>query len=113
MLESLLFLRNRFPVYKPLAQALNDFTPAILLSELCNQFDRCAASGELGSDGYFPCTFQTMQNETSLNRDRQMKGLSTLEEIGLIEMKLKGAPPKRSFRLASDFAERLQRIQIC
>jgi hypothetical protein len=52
-----------------------------------------------GEDGWFFCSADTMENETTISAYKQAKCYKKLEEAGLIETKLKGLPAIKHFRI--------------
>lgn len=103
MIYKLLSSKNWLPYFKPLAKKFNDNDPAILLSELANQYEMYSDAGQLTDDGYFYATAEKLEEETCLSTYKQAQAIKKLEEAGLIETKLKGIPAKKHFRFPDDF----------
>lgn len=53
----------------------------------------------LDDDGYFFATVENIEENTGMKEKRQRTTIQNLESIGLLDVKLKGCPPKRHFRV--------------
>ena len=67
---------------------------SIILSQLCSMSDNLAKN-----DGWFFCSAETMENETTISAYKQAKSYKKLENAGIIETKLKGLPAVKHFRI--------------
>lgn len=72
---------------------------AVLLGELASEFDYWEKREGLTPDGYFFSTVENIEDKTTLSEFKQRKALKKLKELGLIDVKLKGLPPKRYIKL--------------
>jgi hypothetical protein len=70
----------------------------IILGELASEFDYWEKQGSL-EDGYFYSTVENVQNNTTLSDHKQRKALKSLQDRGLIDVKLKGIPAKRYIKI--------------
>lgn len=68
---------------------------AAIYTELVRDYLYYEKKGELTADGEFFCTEKTIEKEMGLKDDAQKRALRKLEDLGLIEVKLKGIPRKR------------------
>lgn len=71
---------------------------AELLSRLFYFEDR----GELTIDGYFFNTVNSLYAGTAINRKAQNVAIKNLRRIGLVDVVLRDAPPKRYFKIIND-----------
>lgn len=71
---------------------------SVVLSELIARFKYHDSKGQ-AEGGWFYCTKNTLEEQTSLNRYYQDKAIEELEELGLITKKTKGIPAKRYFKI--------------
>lgn len=53
-------------------------------------------------DGFFYCTAKYIEEETTLSPHKQRNALANLEEMGIIETKLKGVPALKHFKILED-----------
>lgn len=72
---------------------------AIMLGELCSKYQYWTERNELTKDGFFFCTKENFEEETTLNRYHQDKAINRLEELGIIETKISGLPAKKYFKI--------------
>ena len=84
-------------VNKKLANKIG-LNEAVILSELIARF-KWHEEKEEDQDGWFYCTTDTLENQTSLNRYYQDKAIDNLQELDLITKKTKGIPAKRYFKI--------------
>lgn len=54
------------------------------------------------SDGWFYCTIDDLWESTTLKEKAQTRAIKRLVEIGLIETKVQGVPPRRYFRITNN-----------
>ena len=97
-------------VNKHLARTLG-LDEAVIFGELCSKYDYREARGELDEDGYFYCTVEDLEENTSLNDHKQRKAINSLVKIGLIEQVTKGLPCKRFFRINENAVLKIFDIQ--
>jgi hypothetical protein len=71
----------------------------IMYSELLSKYCYFLDNDRLDDDGYFYCTTESMENATTLTRHQQPKIAKKLEKLGLIEMKIKGVPAKKYYKI--------------
>ena len=103
---SILANDNWRPFYKPLAKALKDNDPAIMLGELANSYDYFRKKGEL-KNGWFFYNVKRMEEETNLSKYKQQQAIKKLVEAGLISVQKSGMPAQRWFTFPVNFANRL------
>lgn len=75
---------------------------AILLGYLCDRDSYYSAKGEEKNkkfNGWFFCEATKIQKGTVCSPHIQRKWFKVFEEIGLIQLKFKGVPPKRYFKI--------------
>ena len=75
---------------------------AVMLGELASEHQYHASRGQL-EDGYFYSTLENIEERTTLTRKKQDKAIKALTEKGIIDVKVKGCPPKRYFKI-NEFA---------
>mgnify|MGYP006277558131 FL=1 len=85
-------------VSKELARKIG-LQETILLSELISQHKYFKQRNELDKEGYFYCTVDKMEKQTTISKKTQTRKINNLVEMGLIEKKLKGLPAKRHFNI--------------
>lgn len=71
---------------------------AVMLGELASECNYHKIRGQL-EDGYFYSTLDNIEEKTTLSRKKQDKVIKVLKEKGIIDVKVKGCPPKRYFRI--------------
>ena len=71
---------------------------AHLLDELCYESDYWESNGLL-IDGFFYSTVKNLENKTWIPEKRQRKAVEEMQKIGFLEIKLKGLPKKRFFKI--------------
>lgn len=84
-------------VNKKLAKKIG-LNEAVILSELISRFKWHQEEGN-DQEGWFYCTKDTLEEQTSLNRYYQDKAIEELENLGLISKITKGIPAKRYFKI--------------
>lgn len=72
---------------------------AILLGELCSEYDYWEEHNQLTDDGYFYATIEKIENNTTLSEYQQRKAVNTLKNFDILETKLKGLPATRYFKI--------------
>ena len=92
--------RNFIVVNKELMHALG-LEEAILLGELCSEYDFWEKQGRL-EDGFFYSTVENIEENTTLSDYQQRKYLNKLCDLGIIEIKIKGMPAKRFIRIREE-----------
>ena len=80
---------------------------AIMLGELCSKQQYWKDRKELTNDGYFFCTKENFENETTLSRYYQDKAIAKLENLGIVETKIIGLPARKYFRINENALEKL------
>ena len=74
---------------------------AFLLSRLLNLYSYFS-NNKLLQDGWFFQTVDDIADNCGISEAKQRHALQNLQKRGLIEMKLKGSPPKRHFKVDVD-----------
>lgn len=104
-LLSLLRGDNFLAINRSLAHKIG-LLESICLGDLCSKYEYHRDKGELttinGDPTYFFACIDDMQERTTLSRSTQAKCLRRLKLLGLVTYVLKGAPPKRYFKLNVD-----------
>lgn len=72
---------------------------AILLGELCSEYDYWDEHNQLTDDGYFYATVEKIEDNTTLSEYQQRKAVNTLKNLDILETKLKGLPAMRYFKI--------------
>lgn len=72
---------------------------AVLLGELAGEYEYWAANGGLTDDGYFFSTIENVQEETTLTVKQQRKAIDSLKKRGVLDVRVKGQPSKRYFKI--------------
>lgn len=72
---------------------------ALLLGALCSKQMYWKNKGECTKDGFFFCTAEYLEEETTLSPYLQRKAFGNLEKQGLIKTKITGIPAKKYFRV--------------
>ena len=94
---NLISSRGFIAVNKKLAK-IYGLDEAIMLGELASEYEYWETRGEI-EDGYFYSTVDNVQENTMLSDRRQRAAIKTLQEAGVLHMKLKGLPKKRYFMI--------------
>lgn len=68
-------------------------------SELCNEYKYYEANDMLTEEGGFYSTTENIKNNIGLSREQQDTCIKKLTELKIIEIKVKGLPPKRYFKI--------------
>jgi hypothetical protein len=74
----------------------------ILYSELLSKEFYFEKNKKLDDEQMFFSTVIDLEYSTTLSKKQQLKAIKALEAIGLIEVKLKGLPAKRHFKIKKD-----------
>ena len=74
---------------------------AILYSELASRHEYFENRGTLVDDSFYNTQYD-LQAGTGLGEKAQRTAINNLKKLGLIEVKLKGIPAKRYFKLIND-----------
>ena len=98
VLINLLRADGSITVNKALAENIG-LTSALIYAELLSKHNYFNTRDELTKDGFFYCTIPDLQKSTTLGRKAQDPAIKKLVTAGLIEMKLKGQPGKRHFKV--------------
>ena len=96
-LMKLLSSRGYVSVNKLLIRSLG-LHEAVLLGELCGEYEHWETEGKL-EDGMFFCSIENLEYNTGLNRYFQSNAIKTLAELEIIEVKVRGIPATRWFRI--------------
>ena len=83
---------------------------ALLLGELCSEYDYWIKREEL-QDGYFFSTVENIEENTTLNDYKQRKASKTLQQLKIVDVKVKGLPAKRYFKINEEQLIKLLNIQ--
>jgi len=70
-----------------------------LLSDLTSRHEYWERVGELTKDGYFFCTKDQIEKDTSLSPYKQTEAVKVLVEAGLLQTKRMGNPAKLYYQL--------------
>ena len=87
-----------------------DLTETFLLQKLITSYDYFRGIGELNSSGWFFQTIEDIETKCAISECRQRRAFRSLEEKGLISMRLMGVPPRRHFKV---FADRVLALVEC
>lgn len=89
-------------VNKKLAHILG-LNEAVIYAELVSLHQYWAKRNELTEDGWFFCTIENLEENTSIKRDTQARTIAKLEKKWkLIETKRMGLPARRYFRITEE-----------
>ena len=72
---------------------------ACMLSELMDEYEYYFDRNMLIDDGWFFSTRENIEKKIGLSRKQQDSAIKKLIDLGLIEKKRKGVPPKKHFKL--------------
>jgi len=97
LLFDLLRADGSIVVNKKLAKGVG-LHQAIMYSELISKYLYFSKRGEL-KEGYFFNTVENMEQDTCLSDYQQREAIAKLKDLGLIDYKVKGIPPKRYFKI--------------
>ena len=85
-------------VSKELAREIG-LNETIILAELISQYQYFKDKGELDEQGYFYCTIDKLEKNTTIEKSKQGRVINNLIDMELIEKNTKGVPPKRHFKI--------------
>lgn len=83
---------------KQLAKTLG-LHEAIILGELCAEFEYWKNSCGLTGEGYFFSTIENIEKNTTLSEKQQRNAISNLVSANILETKLIGLPAKKHFKI--------------
>lgn len=95
-------LGNRIVAFPVGIAKIIGINEALILSQLCYWSERVSEQ-----DGWFYKTIEDLEDETALTREMQDRAIKKLIGLGLIEVKVRGNPPKRHFRILWNEIEKL------
>lgn len=98
MLLELLRADGSITVNKSLIQAIG-LNEAVLYCELLSRHFYFEARGMLDNKGYFYNTQYDLQAGTGMGEKAQRTAITKLKKLNLIDMEVKGLPPKRHFKI--------------
>ena len=75
---------------------------AVMLGELCFEYDYWETENKLIDGAFFYCTIAKMEENTGLTEYQQRKAIKSLENAGIIKTCLKGIPATRYFEIVED-----------
>lgn len=75
---------------------------AVLFSELLSKEEYFTEREMLNEEGFFYCTIQNIEDDTTLKERVQSKCIKLLKDEGLIDYEVKGMPATRYFRCCSE-----------
>ena len=79
---------------------------AVILGELCSEYDYWQENDKLTDDGMFYCSVEKIEDNTGLSAYQQRTVIKTLESAGIITVTLKGLPATRYFKVNEEELER-------
>jgi hypothetical protein len=79
----------------------------ILLSEIISLYKFYEKVKRLDDGGFFYATHDTIEDNTTLKKDTQIRTVKKLVELGLITSELRGLPAKRHFNINEDAIAKL------
>lgn len=94
---SLISSRGFIAVNKRIAQ-MYGLDEAIMLGELASEYEYWEARGEV-ENGYFYSTVENVRDNTTLSEKKQRNAIKTLKDAGIVDVVVKGLPPKRYFKI--------------
>lgn len=98
---SLLAHDNYFSINRDLIKLVG-LDATVLLGALASQYNYWRKCGKLTDDGYFYSTQENLENDTSLSRYKQDTALKKLKDLGIIDIKVKGIPPTKHFKILTE-----------
>lgn len=93
-----LLASNNFITFNRDLAKLVGLEAAIMLGELASEQSYWMARDGL-EDGYFFSTLENIENKTTLSRKKQDKAIKMLKDKGIIQVKVRGCPAKRYFKI--------------
>lgn len=100
-LLKLLASSNYISVNKTLIKAIG-LEEAVILGELCSEYEYWLQENKLTEDGMFYCTSERMEYNTGLSEHQQRKAIQSLKNAGIIDMRLRGLPATKHFKINED-----------
>lgn len=94
----LLATSNYISVNKTLIK-LFGLAEAVILGELCSEYEYWEEHEQLTEDGMFYCTAVKLEENTGLSEYQQRQAVQSLKNAGILETKLKGLPATKYFRI--------------
>ena len=94
---SLISSRGFIAVNKRIAQ-MYGLDESIMLGELASEYEYWEARGEV-ENGYFYSTVENVRENTTLAEKKQRNAIKTLKAAGIVDVVVKGLPPKRYFKI--------------
>lgn len=104
---SLLASSSFITVNKDLIKAVG-IEAALLFGELASEYSYWSDQ----NDDYFYSTVENLEEKTTLNDYQQRKAIKVLKDKGLIEVKIKGVPAKRYFKINDNAVLKIFDIQF-
>lgn len=74
----------------------------LMLGELASEHSYWERTGQLDEDGLFYSTIENIEYNTGLGRRKQADALKKLEQVGIVNVVVKGCPASRYFQLNVD-----------
>lgn len=71
----------------------------MILTELISKYNYFKDKGQLDKEGFFFCTVDDLEHETTINKYYQNKAITNLKKMNLIQYEVKGLPAKRYFKI--------------
>lgn len=93
-----LLASNNFITFNRDLAKLVGLEAAIMLGELASEQSYWMARDGL-EDGYFFSTLENIEDKTTLSRKKQDKAIKMLKDKGIIQVKVRGCPAKRYFKI--------------
>jgi hypothetical protein len=75
---------------------------ALFLTDLSSRQDYWGMKGKLDREGFFFIERSEIESETLLSPHKQLRATKTLVDLGLLQTKRVGIPPKNYYKLDSD-----------
>lgn len=75
---------------------------AVVLGELASEYAYWEEQKRLDGEGFFFSTIENIEDNTGLKEKRQKTAIQNLVKEGLVEVKLKGLPAKRHFKISAE-----------
>lgn len=101
-----LLASNNFITFNRDLAKLVGLEAAIMLGELASEQSYWMARDGL-EDGYFFSTLENIEDKTTLSRKKQDKAIKMLKDKGIIQVKVRGCPAKRYFKINEYWVLRL------
>ena len=98
MITSLLASQNYCLYNSEIAKRLSPLC-AIILGELCSEYEYWRKSNQLTEDGFFFSTQENLYERTGIKEYQQRQTIKELKGAGLIEVDRRGMPAKNYFKI--------------